>query len=1103
MFKKILPVGIGLVLVVIITLTVSIVRKANDKTPTIKDADKTYVSYGDYNITNDRLYTLMKNEYGLQDLLNTIDKGIYKTELEKFEQDSADKTSEAYKDYKSYLYKELFGNEDLSEVDSEAAQESWDGILSSLRISGLVSKADIDEASEKDYTNESSKAWATVEDFYKLSYVREQWAKEAYITKTKENSKNGELFPMTNKEDDTKSIEKYFEDNYKGNVYGILVPFTSKEAAFKMMNKYGINVDSKVISNQSWIKNTYDHYTKETIEESDKLSYVEVVEAFINMYNEVYAYLNDGAKIIKETDYEVVMNTDLSLQSIVNEITNKLADLSKDTAKVGTELVVPTTAVMKTLDGNKEVNVTWKVNSTDFATLDGNKVVAKFNDTEHDKVTVELNYVVTYEDSEGKQYTAEATKNVEFNATYNEEDLVVNTTTLAIDEVNAFNQVKFSEELLNDESDFNINYSYNEVKGISDSLTSYLTIGGTTIKALDKLTDVNSTYTKSPVEINNYYCLVLRLEDVKQSDLFKKDAEGGNLVIDGKYEITDQELFDKIVEEKTAELLSDNAINEMIYERRNDHKVKIYDAYLEALYEYEYKNFYESTLKLTDYAKYEKTKKNKKDEVATYLSDKDNKKSTVKITANEFFNILEPKYATSTVAKLVENYIIISDEELNSIYNPYTDKVLNKTSYKNLMSSEISTLRKNFESDYFTYSYLTYYGFTPNFPAKYGWKKFIKDYFASYSDQELLTNATYGGSIYSDALTKYIDNITSVEDFKMIIEEMQKAKDKYFSVTTLNLIISIDTNYNYNATASNASEIALEEKDNWTEKQEELAKELGKLMYKLAPMTNLATLEAQMGEMVKLYNEADYDYDEDEFVDALDFNTSVYDYNYFGKFKQAGLFVKFEKAASYDSSSSIYQEYADECNNLYKKAIELGLLDKTMDTPLISDKAIKTDYGYHMIAITSAKDAKELPTVEEIAIHRAQAILDACVTAIETADKNINDYLSKGYDVSSYRAEKAEQETKKAKAEKELKEVLAKYGKAEDYKLDDEAKAKIEAWYTAAEKAVEGGTVVTRSYIKALSDTATNFKNKPESFDARFADFLEILADECTKKENE
>ena len=133
----------------------------------------------------------------------------------------------------------------------------------------------------------------------------------------------------------------------------------------------------------------------------------------------------------------------------------------------------------------------------------------------------------------------------------------------------------------------------------------------------------------------------------------------------------------------TEELLTDNAINEMLYEKRQNHNVKFYDSYLEALYEYEYKYFYETTLKANDYDEYKTTKKNKKEVVVTFQTEAGNKKSVKEIKAQALYENLEKKYAENCVANLVENYILITDEALNSVYNPYTNTVINETSYKN------------------------------------------------------------------------------------------------------------------------------------------------------------------------------------------------------------------------------------------------------------------------------------------------------------------------------------------------------------------------------------------------------------------------------------
>jgi hypothetical protein len=232
----------------------------------------------------------------------------------------------------------------------------------------------------------------------------------------------------------------------------------------------------------------------------------------------------------------------------------------------------------------------------------------------------------------------------------------------------------------------------------------------------------------------------------------------------------------------------------MLYEKRQAHNLQFFDSYIEALYEYEYNYFYKTTLKANEFDAYKKSTKNQTKLIASAQKEAGNKKGDkIEFTAQDLFEKLEPKYGASSVATLVENYILVADKELNNIYNPYTEEILNESQYKNLMNSEISTLRKNFDRDYFTFESLAYYGLTPNFSAKYGWKQFIKDYFVVYSDQELLTSSTYGGSIYADALAAYIDNAYNLDRVYTEIENNYKEE---YSITVSNLLVTLDFNYN-------------------------------------------------------------------------------------------------------------------------------------------------------------------------------------------------------------------------------------------------------------------------------------------------------------------
>ena len=1081
LLKRIAPVGVGILLILLITVTVSLVKNANDRTPAVNNANDVYVSYGDLKVTNEKLYTLMKNQYGLTDIINLVDAELFKDEVEKIDLND--------EKFIAFVKEQVFGVEDLEELDAEDAQETWEEVIDSLKMTGLLTKA---QAQNKDYTKEDSEVWNVVKDYYKLSYAREQWAKDAYLKKYLENREDGNMFDMTKDENSTLSVEQYFEENYTGKVTGFFIPFTSEQAALDMMEKYGVNTLDKVLgSNDGWVSSSYNYYDKAEVEDSDMLTYLQVIEVFFKMYNEVYAYLNNGEDVIKSDSYEKVLKEANTVQAVITAVKESMDDTT-----YGVTIELPTVAYV---DGHEDATITWSVDNEKYGKVENNVLVGDFKSTDDGELDIKLSYEVTFGEAK-----ATGTVTVSLEGKLNEttdkyESKEGAVTSVEAVTVNAFYTYSLKEELLNNEN-FKFQWTEAEAEEINATLANYLTVDSTNLKISEKPSEAYKSYTVEPVKVGQYYFLILKLEDFAQSDLFEKNADGEYAKDSNeKYIIADQDLYDEIIAKMTEDLLTENAINEMLYEKRQNHNVKFYDSYLEALYEYDYKYFYETTLKLTDYNEYKTTKKNKKDVVVTFQTEAGNKKSVKEISAQTFFENLEKKYADSSVATLIENYILITDTKLNSIYNPFTNTILNETSYKNLMNSEIQTLRKNFESDYFTYSYLSYYGFTPNFPSEYGWKKFIKDYFVVDNDQELLTSSTYGGSIYADALEAYIDELAT---YSLIKEEMEKAYADWYSVSVINLLIYIDTNYNANDSAENAAEIALEEKDNWTEEQIALAKELAELMYAVADQTNGTSLSEDLSSLVSLYNEAAYEYNETEWNKAKANNTSIYDYNYFGKYKLQGLNVKFETANSYDSSSSIMEEFADVCNEMWLEVEALGLLGKTLDAPLIGGEAFYTDYGYHKIAVLSTKEKVELPTEAEIELHKALTKYNAVVEEIATIEENIETYKQSGYDISSYEAEKAEAEVKLAKYEAALKEILGD-DFAEDYKLDEEVSEKINAWYTNAESKVEGGTLVTRSYITKLTEIMNDIAFANTNNKANLVEFLELLQEQCDKADAE
>lgn len=1092
MLKKMLPVAVGLVLILLIAITVSGVKKATNRTPAVDDATKVYAKYGDYEITKDRIYTLMKNNYGVSETLNWVDEQLYADEISAIDVTSAE--------YISYVKNAIFGTDDFTSMtndEKEAAQEAWDDVLSSLQISNILSKAD---ATDSAFDSESSKAWTTVKDYYKVQYAREEYAKKAYLEQYYANSDYTEEkpFAMTNAEDSTNSIEAYYEANYSDKVIALFIPFSSLTAAKAMMKEVGINVDSNVLTaNDGWIKSSYDYYTKAEIEESDKMTYKEVVEAFFAMYNKVYAYLNSGADVITTSDYTESVGAKQTAYLVASAVEEALASGS-----FGRTLNLPTSVTI-----NGEANaatIEWSTTSDKYAEINSENVLVgtfengdKVKDTDNQySVDVVLNYTIKFnEESVLKTSTIEMVAELVSEATYQTPAEGTWIDTLTISAVDPFKTVSFTEEFLAKEFEY-CNFIWDDAScdAVNEALCEALIGDSASLKISDDPAKIFNSYTVSPITAGNYSFLILKLGDIKGEELFVKDENGNNAKdANGEYQIANQELYDEIVKAKLEELVDDNAISEMIYENRYNHGLKLFDSYIEAIYEYEYTNFYETTLSKSDYNEFDKTKKNKKTIVASIQLEEGKKKSAVELSAEQLFAKMEAKYATNYVTSLIDNYILISNKEYNDIYNPYTKETYNKDALNDLVTSEIATLKKNFEADYFTYSYLSYYGFTPNFPAKYGWAKFIKDYFIAFDDYELLTVSTYGGSIYSNALTK----LTQELDLDLIMAEMQDNSNNWFSTTVYNLLITVDFNYDADDANENNSANIIAEKDHWTPELDALAAELAEFLYKVAPQTGGANLNDQMNSLVTLYKEAAYEYDETAFTSALGSNTSIYDFNYFGKYKLAGLSIKWESAKNYDATSSIVDEFKEECVKLWNKADQLGLMDKTFDAPLLSDMVF-TDYGWHKIACTGASAKVELPTLDEVKAYRAITNLSDAKAALDTAKENLETYSAQGYNVSSYEAAVKTAEADLAKAEAEVTAL----GLALDYELDEDAKERIDAWYTNAETTVDGGTLVTRYYLNTIDVNKLEINSSVISKET-FSNYFELVIAECDKADNE
>ena len=73
----------------------------------------------------------------------------------------------------------------------------------------------------------------------------------------------------------------------------------------------------------------------------------------------------------------------------------------------------------------------------------------------------------------------------------------------------------------------------------------------------------------------------------------------------------------------------------------------------------------------------------------------------------------------------------------------------------------------------------------------------------------------------------------------------------------------------------------------------------------------------------------------------------------------------------------------------------------------------------------------------------------------------------------------------------------------EEQKLFRQVKERIDAWYTNAESKVEGGTIVTRSYIEKLTEIMNNITFADANNKTQLVEFLSLLLEQCEKADAE
>ncbi len=1059
-FKKLLPVAISLAVIIVAAVVIVVISVATNKTPVLANGDESYMQYGDINVTKQDLYEALKKDYGVSELVRLIDTYLYQEEIKNVKDE----------DLIPYIEKDLFGDEETTkDMTADRKQELFDEAVESLALTGIISAADAKaENAYNDYTNN---VWAKMKEYYRLQYAKETWAKGAYLDHYKSELDDANVL-FTDEQ-----IEDYFDENYGQTTTGLFIPFMSAKEAEAMMESVGINYNASLSTDSSdqlagWIKSSYDEKTNKVPTVNDYMTPSEIINAFITMYNKVLAYTNNGNDIITNDLYEKSYSETRTLQQVKLALDEAMGDFTS----IKGNLVLPT--VGELIDAEETASIEWTVlNEENFTVTADGKVTVTRGDTKINKtVTATLKLGEATQKVDYKISVAATTSNDK----EQEAEKVITIAKVSKD-------YEYSFELNNDLANGHAQFIWEA--NDESNFAPYLSAEGTKLSMPKTVADFADSYTVKPVSVGNYYFLFIKLQETDEVEL-------------------NDEIKAEIIEKMTEDLYSKNNLEKMYYENHKENNLKIYDRFLEAIYEYNYNTFYGTTLQLKEYDELKKSKKTKKSIVAS-VDGKD-------ITADELFTVLEDKYAATYVKSYIDNYLIINSE-FNTFYNPYKD-IEDKDYVKSLLKSDIASFKQNFELDYFTYSYLSYYGFIPNFPASYGWKNFINDYFNAESEKELLISKNYGGAIYTEVLEAYEESLKT--DYAGILALMQENLKEAYSVDVMNLVISVD--YNYDSTPDTKIVESNKETtftENWTEEQIKLAEELSALVLNsYDDVLATGSIADKMTEIVTVYNQAAFEYASD-----YEPKTTVEELQVkFAKFKQAGLAIKFEKSAAYNNTSSLVEEfhevmreiwnYANDNNLVYDQ--ELAEEDKSYSNPIVDglkynvvnengNYAFASSYGYHAVIVETAYEPVELPTELEIKLYEASTEYTNVVTELDSAKTNLESASGNEVAVSSYKIQvkRLEKEVEEAKAE--LLAALDEISKVEGYEdikdgwdeekqtytIDTDLSKKCTTWYDGALTEATEYLVEKDILTKFQAELAANKVTFANGFDKDQLDF--------------
>ncbi len=390
------------------------------------------------------------------------------------------------------------------------------------------------------------------------------------------------------------------------------------------------------------------------------------------------------------------------------------------------------------------------------------------------------------------------------------------------------------------------------------------------------------------------------------------------------------EVRDEVYQTLFEKELTENFIQEQIVKLREEKGFQIFDASLEKRY-------------IASISSYDVEHKNTKAESKTMVA----KVGDTEYSADELFDYMDKRYGIDVALNRINYFRLLNNPELNQIFDYYQtdlkerDRILDPERWQEVKTS-IRNIRDNFLRNYFA---------SAGYPATYGWRNFIKDYFGVQDENELKFYV-----LHSEIVSDFAEKLSSVEDLEedselwiLYEEKMQEIVDDFFSSKGVHLLISVNDD---SGTPIHP--------DEWTLYQKELAMELFNEIWKYYESEG-ETVTSRLQKLADLFLEAprflaDRGQNVEEQPEGFDYTLETNYYKFeFAKYKSAGLVLKFEDLGE-GSPGKYVEPFEEALREIWKANPTSEEPTPYKDAETDEYKPIITEFGYHAYVNLSSTD---------------------------------------------------------------------------------------------------------------------------------------------------